>query len=88
MLNCAALQIFSIGGVLIMSFGNFSQFSSMKGKKILLTGGTGFVGRHLIPVLIKAGADVTCLVRHSSDTSVLPDGITVLYADFETGGSG
>lgn len=85
MLNCAALQIFSIGGVLIMSFGNFSQFSFMKGKKILLTGGTGFVGRHLIPVLIKAGADVTCLVRHSSDTSVLPDGITVLYADFETG---
>lgn len=68
-----------------MSPDSFSQFSFMRGKKVLLTGGTGFVGRHLIPLLINVGADVTCLVRQSSDITVLPDGITVLRADFETG---
>jgi uncharacterized protein YbjT (DUF2867 family) len=32
--------------------------------KILLTGSTGYIGRRLLPVLIDAGHDVTCLVRH------------------------
>jgi uncharacterized protein YbjT (DUF2867 family) len=32
--------------------------------KILLTGSTGYIGRRLLPVLVDAGHDVICLVRH------------------------
>ena len=40
----------------------------LAGKKVLLTGGTGFVGRHLLPQLLEAGAQVTCLTRAVSGT--------------------
>lgn len=36
--------------------------------KVLVTGGTGFVGRHLIRALIEKGASVRMLVRKSSNT--------------------
>lgn len=32
--------------------------------KILLTGSTGYIGRRLLPVLVDAGHEVICLVRH------------------------
>jgi len=32
--------------------------------RILITGGTGLIGRHLCPVLLKAGHDITVLSRH------------------------
>ncbi|MBI5210229.1 MAG: NAD-dependent epimerase/dehydratase family protein [Elusimicrobia bacterium] len=38
----------------------------MKGKAVLLTGGTGFVGRHLAEALAALGARVRCLARRSS----------------------
>lgn len=39
--------------------------------KVLVTGATGFVGSHLVPVLVDAGYQVTCLVRPTSNTTGL-----------------
>lgn len=40
----------------------------LKNKKICLTGAAGFLGRHLLPMLVDAGAEVTCLIRSSGIT--------------------
>jgi nucleoside-diphosphate-sugar epimerase len=62
-------------------------------RSVLVTGGTGFVGAHLVRRLVGAGARVTVLVRGSSDlwrlASVL-DHVAVVRSDFEqlsTGGT-
>ncbi len=39
--------------------------------RIFLTGATGFVGSHLVEVLVDAGHEVECLVRKSSDVEHL-----------------
>ena len=57
----------------------------LAGKKVLLTGGTGFVGRHLLPQLLEAGAQVTCLTRAASRTGHLPAGVETVQADLSTG---
>lgn len=41
------------------------------GKKICVTGASGFLGRHLLPVLEESGAEITCIVRQSSDVTGL-----------------
>jgi len=41
--------------------------------KILLTGGTGFVGRHLLRELLQRGNHVACVVRPNSAKIILPD---------------
>lgn len=67
----------------------FSDFSSnnahMAGVRVLLTGATGFVGRHLLPQLLEAGAQVTCLTRSSSRIAHLPQGVAVVEADLASG---
>jgi uncharacterized protein YbjT (DUF2867 family) len=49
---------------------------------ILLTGGTGTLGRQVAPLLRAAGADVRVLSRRPQ---VLPDGGRVLVGDLDTG---
>ncbi len=57
----------------------------LTGVRVLLTGGTGFVGRHLLPQLLEAGAQVTCLTRSSSHIAHLPQGVAVAQADLGSG---
>ncbi|MBQ9406692.1 MAG: NAD(P)-dependent oxidoreductase [Desulfovibrio sp.] len=59
--------------------------SVLSGRHVLLTGGTGFVGRHVLPVLLAAGARVTCLVRATSRTAHLPTAVNLVEADLRTG---
>lgn len=52
--------------------------------KVLVTGATGFTGSYVVPLLLQQGADVRCLVRMSSNTSLLPtDKIELTYGDLE-----
>ncbi len=39
---------------------------------VFVTGGTGFTGSHVIPLLLKNGYEVRCLYRPESDRSALP----------------
>ena len=52
---------------------------------ILVTGATGFVGRHLCHALIAAGHEVRALVRDTSPLEVLPAGIHTAVGDVVTG---
>jgi nucleoside-diphosphate-sugar epimerase len=54
-------------------------------KRVLVTGGTGFIGRHVLPVLIEAGYEVHCVHNlqgtHSSLRDIVSHQVNLLDAD-------
>lgn len=62
-----------------------TRMAHLRDASVLVTGATGFVGRHLIPLLLRAGARVSCFVRPTSDTSHLPKEVTIIRGDIMTG---
>jgi len=53
---------------------------------VLVTGGTGFIGSHLVERLAEGGARVRCLVRRKSSLAYLPtDRIELAYGELATG---
>ena len=64
--------------------------------KVLVTGGTGFLGRHLVDALVGAGHDVVSLVYRSEGVSTslsTGDGVAALFPPpaplvFDEGGDG
>lgn len=55
-------------------------------RNIFITGGTGYVGRHLIPSLLQRGHTVRALVREGSEKK-LPDGCSALTGNALDGSS-
>jgi nucleoside-diphosphate-sugar epimerase len=58
-------------------FPNISQMA-----KVLVTGASGFIGRHLVSALVKRGDEVACLVRSTSNIDALkPFPVQLVYGD-------
>ena len=59
-----------------------SSHSLCNSVKALVTGGTGFVGSHLVDQLLEKEYSIRCLIRRSSDTKWLKDKpIEFVYGD-------
>ncbi len=55
---------------------------SWTGRRVLVTGGTGFIGHHMVDALVQAGADVRVLGRHE----IKQPGVTWIEGDLATFG--
>ena len=50
--------------------------------RIILTGATGFIGTHLVRRLAQTGHEMVCLIRETSDVSMLEEvGATLVRGD-------
>lgn len=61
------------------------EYSWLNRKKVCITGATGFLGGHLLPLLQEAGCEITCIVRSQASAKRLPAGIRSVLCDFSTG---
>jgi nucleoside-diphosphate-sugar epimerase len=50
--------------------------------KVIVTGATGFTGSHTLPLLLRRGLDVRCLVRNSRNINILSEhNVELAYGD-------
>lgn len=54
-------------------------------RRVCVTGGTGFVGRHLLRLLAEAGAEITCITRATSRTAHISASVRMAPANLATG---
>ena len=61
--------------------------SALRGDKIstLVIGGAGYIGTHLVPMLLSTGRQVTALGRKAIPAHALPEGATYVEGDFGQG---
>ena len=59
---------------------NWSFNRTMSNRKVFITGGTGYVGQHLLPELARRGHEVRALVREGSEAKV-PTGCHTVLGD-------
>ena len=53
-------------------------------ENVFVTGGTGFIGKHLVQRLVAGGVVCHCLVRETSDLRSLPkSGVTLVYGSID-----
>ncbi len=67
-----------------MNFSSSSAISSFENKSVLVTGGTGFIGSHLVHALVNLGAKTFVLTQKKSDVwrlSDIQDKITFIYGN-------
>ena len=55
------------------------MINNLEGKKVLVTGGTGMIGRYLVDKLLTKDCDVTVVSLDSPEG--LPDGVTFMKLD-------
>ena len=49
------------------------ELSNMRGRRVLITGGTGHLGRVMAETLAELGASIICLDRPGSDFATIED---------------
>lgn len=67
-----------LGGTVTSCAAEFG--AQFRNRRVLVTGATGFIGRHLCRALLALGAEVTGLSR-SAETSTVPEGVRLLAVD-------
>lgn len=55
---------------------------NLKNKKLVVVGGTGFIGKHVLNLLVQSGAHVWCLTRKKQVNKMLPLGVKYIVGDY------